>query len=511
VGLISPPPHHDIYSIEDLAQLIYDLKQVNAAQVSVKLVAEEGVGTIAAGCVKALADVVHISGQNGGTGASPLSSIKHAGMPWELGLADAQRSLVDNDLRSRVRLRVDGGFLTGRQVIFAALLGADEFSFGTSAMIAEGCIMLRACHRDTCKPGVATQRPHLRANFTGTPEGVAAYFLFMAEEARGYLAALGLRTLDEAVGRVDLLRQRVTGVERADAMDLSPLLAPPAAEGPRRFVERVELQDPRADLGDQLLADAFRAVWDGDDVDLSYEIRNADRAIGASLSGAIALEYGDVVPRGTARVRLTGTAGQSFAAFLNAGVELDLTGEANDYVGKGMGGGLVVVRPPADDASPLPTLAGNTCLYGATSGELFVAGAVGERFGVRNSGATAVVESAGDHCCEYMTGGTIVVLGPVGRNLGAGMTGGQAFVFDHDHERLISRLNPDLVDAVRPDTASLEEVRWLVERHAELTGSPRSARVLADWAEAAAHVWHVLPKDQVRRFEAGQAARVANV
>ncbi|MGH9234005.1 MAG: glutamate synthase large subunit [Acidimicrobiales bacterium] len=511
VGLISPPPHHDIYSIEDLAQLIYDLKQVNAAQVSVKLVAEEGVGTIAAGCVKALADVVHISGQNGGTGASPLSSIKHAGMPWELGLADAQRSLVDNELRSRVRLRVDGGFLTGRQVIVAALLGADEFSFGTAAMIAEGCIMLRACHRDTCKPGVATQRPHLRANFTGTPEGVAAYFLFMAEEVRGYLASLGLRTLDEAVGRVDLLRQRATGYDRADAMDLSPLLAPPASDGPRRFVERVELQDPRADLGDRLLADAFRAVWDGDDVDLAYDIRNADRAIGASLSGAIALEYADMVPRGTARVRFQGTAGQSFAAFLNAGVELDLTGEANDYVGKGMGGGLVVVRPPANDASPLPTLAGNTCLYGATGGELFVAGAVGERFGVRNSGATAVVESAGDHCCEYMTGGTIVVLGPVGRNLGAGMTGGQAVVFDHDHERLISRLNPDLVDAVRPDSASLEEVRWLVERHAELTGSARAARLLDDWADATAHVWHVLPKDQVRRFEAGQAARVANV
>ncbi|HEX6422452.1 MAG TPA: glutamate synthase-related protein, partial [Acidimicrobiales bacterium] len=512
VGLISPPPHHDIYSIEDLAQLIYDLKQVNAAQVSVKLVAEDGVGTIAAGCVKALADVVHISGQNGGTGASPLSSIKHAGLPWELGLADAQRALVDNGLRSRVRLRVDGGFLTGRQVIVAALLGADEYSFGTAAMIAEGCIMLRACHRDTCKPGVATQRPHLRANFTGTPEGVASYFLFMAEEVRGYLASLGLHSLDEAIGRVDLLRQRTTGNPRADAMDMSPVLAPPGdATGPRRFVERVELQDPRADLGDRLLADAFRPVWDGDDVDLSYEIRNADRAIGAALSGAIALEYGELPPRGTARVKLAGTAGQSFAAFLAHGVELDLTGDANDYVGKGMGGGLVVIRPPDDDASELPTLAGNTCLYGATGGELFAAGGVGERFGVRNSGATAVVESAGDHCCEYMTGGTIVVLGPVGWNLGAGMTGGQAFVFDRDHERLISRLNPDLVDAVRPDMAALEEVRWLVERHAELTGSPRARALLDQWDGAAAQVWHVLPKGQVRRFEEIQAGRVANV
>jgi glutamate synthase domain-containing protein 2/glutamate synthase domain-containing protein 1/glutamate synthase domain-containing protein 3 len=512
VGLISPPPHHDIYSIEDLAQLIYDLKQVNAAQVSVKLVAEDGVGTIAAGCVKALADVVHISGQNGGTGASPLSSIKHAGMPWELGLADAQRALVDNGLRSRVRLRADGGFLTGRQVIVAALLGADEYSFGTAAMIAEGCIMLRACHRDTCKPGVATQRPHLRANFTGTPEGVASYFLFMAEEVRGYLAELGLRSLDEAIGRVDLLRQRSTGNPRADAMDLAPLLAPPAADdGPRRFVERVELQDPRADLGDRLLADAFRPIWDGDDVSLSYEIHNADRSTGASLSGAIALEFGELPPRGTARVELTGTAGQSFAAFLAEGVELHLTGEANDYVGKGMGGGLVVIRPPADDASELPVLAGNTCLYGATGGELLIAGGVGERFAVRNSGAVAVVESAGDHCCEYMTGGTVVVLGAVGWNLGAGMTGGQAFVFDRDHERLISRLNPDLVDAVRPDTASLEEVRWLVERHAELTGSRRAATLLEHWSKAAAQVWHVLPKGQVRRFREGQASRVANV
>jgi glutamate synthase domain-containing protein 2/glutamate synthase domain-containing protein 1/glutamate synthase domain-containing protein 3 len=511
VGLISPPPHHDIYSIEDLAQLIFDLKQVNAAQVSVKLVAEDGVGTIAAGCVKALADVVHISGQNGGTGASPLSSIKHAGLPWELGLADTQQALVDNGMRSRVRVRVDGGFMTGRQVITAALLGADEYSFGTAAMIAEGCIMLRACHRDTCKPGVATQRPHLRANFTGTPEGVAAYFLFMAEEVRRHLATLGLRSMDEAIGRVDLLRQRATGNTRADTMDLSPLLEVRGdPDAPRHFVERVELQDPRSDLGDQLLADAFRLVWDGDEVDLAYEIHNADRAFGAALSGALALEYGQLPPRGTARVRLTGSAGQSFAAFLGHGVELDLTGEANDYVGKGMGGGTVVIRPPADDVSGLPILAGNTCLYGATGGELLIAGGVGERFAVRNSGATAVVEAAGDHCCEYMTGGTIVVLGPVGANLGAGMTGGQAFVFDASFERLIHRINPDLVEAVRPDAAALQEVRWLVERHAELTGSPRSAALLTAWETTSHQVWHVLPKDRVRRIEDSAGAFVSN-
>jgi glutamate synthase (ferredoxin) len=512
VGLISPPPHHDIYSIEDLAQLIYDLKQVNAAQVSVKLVAEDGVGTIAAGVVKALADVVHISGQNGGTGASPLSSIKHAGLPWELGVADTQQALVDNGLRSRVTIRVDGGFLTGRQVIMAALLGADEYSFGTSAMIAEGCIMLRACHRDTCKPGVATQRPHLRANFTGTPEGVAAYMLYVAEEVRGYLALLGLRTMDEAIGRVELLRQRVTGDARADAMELSRLLRAPAdPTAPRGFVERVELQDPRADLGDRLLADAFRAVWDGDDVDLEYSITNADRAIGAALSGAIALEYGEMPPRGTARVRFHGAAGQSFGAFLTHGVELDLTGEANDYVGKGMGGGILVIRPPGDDISDIPVLAGNTCLYGATGGELYLAGAVGERFGVRNSGATAVVEGVGDHGCEYMTGGTIVVLGPVGENLGAGMTGGQAFVWDPLFERLIGRVNADLVEAIRPDSAALDEVRWLIERHLALTGSARAAGLLADWDRTADELWHVLPKDRVRRIEGGLAGRVVSV
>jgi glutamate synthase (ferredoxin) len=514
VGLISPPPHHDIYSIEDLAQLIFDLKQVNAAQVSVKLVAEDGVGTIAAGCVKALADVIHLSGQNGGTGASPLSSIKHAGLPWELGLADTQQALVANGLRSRVRVRVDGGFLTGRQVITAALLGADEYSFGTGAMIAEGCIMLRACHNDTCKPGVATQRPHLRANFAGTPEGVAAYFLFVAEEVRRHLATLGLRSLDEAVGRVDLLNQRTTGNTRADRMDLSPLLVDPVPADdpgqPRRFVERIDLFDPRSDLGDQLLADAYRHIWDGDDVELSYRIRNADRAFGAALSGALALEYGDRPPRGSARVRLTGTAGQSFAAFLGHGVELHLTGEANDYVGKGMGGGLVVIRPPEDDRSDLPILAGNTCLYGATGGDLFIAGGVGERFGVRNSGATAVVEAAGDHCCEYMTGGTIVVLGHVGANLGAGMTGGQAFVLADRFEQLMAHINADLVDAVRPDAAALEEVRWLVERHAELTGSLRAVSLLADWHKAVDHLWHVLPKDRVRRIEESAAERVVN-
>jgi glutamate synthase domain-containing protein 2/glutamate synthase domain-containing protein 1/glutamate synthase domain-containing protein 3 len=509
VGLISPPPHHDVYSIEDLAQLVYDLKQVNRAQVSVKLVAESGVGTVAAGVVKALADVVHLSGASGGTGASPLSSIKHAGLPWELGLAECRTALAENGLRGRVRLRVDGGFLTGRHVLVAALLGADEFSFGTAAMIAEGCIMLRACHRDTCKPGVATQRPHLRANFAGTPEGVAAYFLFVAEEVRRLLASLGLRSVDEAVGRADLLRQRATGDPRTDAVDLSPLLGAPAGDA-RGFVARVPLQDPRSPLGDRLAADAFRAVWDGDEVELRYRITNADRAVGAALGGALALEFGEGRPRGTALARFDGAAGQSFGAFLTDGVELELVGEANDYVGKGMGGGLVVVRPGDDVADgAVPVLAGNTCLYGATGGELFVGGSVGERFAVRNSGAVAVVEGVGDHACEYMTGGTVVVLGAVGSNLGAGMTGGQAFVWDRHLDRLLSRLNGDLVEVVRPGPEDLVELRWLVERHADLTRSSRVAMLLKDWDRAADAIWHVVPKDRVRRIAGGQAGRVA--
>ncbi|MFP5317707.1 MAG: glutamate synthase large subunit [Acidimicrobiia bacterium] len=516
IGLISPPPHHDIYSIEDLAQLIFDLKQVNGlAEVSVKLVAEDNVGTIAAGVAKALAEVIHISGANGGTGASPLMSIKHAGLPWELGVAETQRALMENGLRDRVRLRMDGGLLTGRDVLMAAFLGADEYSFGTAAMIAEGCIMARACHKDTCPAGVATQRPHLRAKFAGTPEGVAAYMLFIAEEVRRGLAALGLRSLDEAIGRVECLRQRQTEDPRADSMDLTPLITPPAdGEAPRRFVRHIDLQKPRSRLGDRLVADAYRQVWDGADIELRYPITNADRTVGAALSGALALEFGDRPPPGTVAVRFDGVAGQSFGAFLGHGMEFELVGEANDYVGKAMAGGRIVIRPPANDASlhasgaPAPSLAGNTCLYGATGGELYLAGAAGERFGVRNSGAVAVVEGVGDHVCEYMTGGTIVVLGPVGYNVGAGMTGGQAFVWD-PNARLTARLNPAMVEAARPDAELLEELRWLVERHHELTGSARAADLLRDWQATIEHTWVVAPIDRIRRMEAQRAGRVA--
>ncbi|MCZ7525129.1 MAG: glutamate synthase-related protein [Acidimicrobiia bacterium] len=502
VGLISPPPHHDIYSIEDLAQLIYDLKQVNpSVEVSVKLVAEAGVGTIACGVAKALADIVMISGANGGTGASPLSSIKHAGLPWELGLAEAQQELVENGLRDRVQLRVDGGFKTGRDVMIATLLGADGYSFGTAVLLAEGCIMVRACHKDTCPTGIATQRPHLRAKFAGTPEGVARYLLFVAEEVRGLLASLGLRSLDEAVGRVELLRQRRVGDLRADSVDLSPLLVAPAdPEAPRRFVAHLPIQRPRSPLDEQLLLDGFRPLWEGDDVELEYTITNADRTVGASLGGAVALEWGgDRLPPGSLTVRFTGSAGQSFGAFLSEGVTLDLVGEANDYLGKGMGGGQIVVRPPDDDAGD-PVLAGNTVLYGATGGQVFLAGRAGERFAVRNSGATAVVEGTGDHACEYMTGGRVVILGSIGYNLGAGMTGGEAFVYDADG-LLSARLNRQLVDATLLDEVQAGELRFLVEQHRELTGSARAAGMLADWEATVRGFWRIAPVDEVSRIE----------
>jgi len=512
VGLISPPPHHDIYSIEDLAQLIFDLKQVNPnADVSVKLVSENGVGTIACGVTKALADVVQISGANGGTGASPLSSIKHAGMPWELGLAETQQALCDNGLRDRVKLRADGGMKTGWDVIVSALLGADEYSFGTIAMIAEGCIMARACHKDTCPAGIATQRPQLRAEkYQGKPEEVAAYMMFMAEEVRTYLAKLGYRTMDEAIGQVQRLRQKTTGRARLDQVDISPLLAEPEDKNaPRHFVASVPAQRPRSELDERLLFDGFRALWDGDHVELSYDIYTADRTIGASLGGAIGLEWGDRSnPAGSVTAAFKGSAGQSFGAFLNKGVTLELTGEAQDYVGKGMGGGRIVVRPPADDQGD-PALIGNTVLYGATGGELFVAGTAGERFMVRNSGATAVVEGAGDHACEYMTGGMAVILGPVGYNLGAGMTGGEAMIYD-PQRTLDTRLNAQLVESRRPSDEAVARLRYLIEEHVRLTGSVKASAMLAGWAEAVEHFRWVVPVGRVAAIERSNEGSVTS-
>jgi glutamate synthase (ferredoxin) len=488
VALISPPPHHDIYSIEDLAQLIFDLKQVNPdADVSVKLVAEAGVGLVAAGVVKALADVVHIAGADGGTGASPLSSIKNAGIPWELGLVDAQRALVANGLRGRVRVRVDGGIKTGRDVVVAALLGADEVSFGTALLLAEGCLMVRTCHVDSCPVGIATQRPELRAKFAATPEMVENYLLLVSEEVRRHLAALGLRSFDDAVGRVDLLqRRRAEG--RAALLELDGLLQQSPGEA-HRYVGEEKPVAAGGELGRRVVAELSAPAP-------LYTICNDDRAVGARLGGTLAR----LESPGQLHFHFDGTAGQSFGAFLPAGVEFLLDGEANDYVGKSLSGGRIVIRPPADDTGD-PCLAGNTVLYGATSGELFLAGSAGERFAVRNSGATAVVEGVGSNACEYMTNGTVVVLGPFGRNVGAGMTGGEVFV--HDPACLLDRrLNGQLVVAEGLDDDAAERLRVLIDRHHAHTGSARAARILSEWSASLGEFRLIRPKDEVRRIEA---------
>jgi glutamate synthase (ferredoxin) len=486
VELISPPPHHDIYSIEDLAQLVFDLKQANpAAAVSVKLVASAGVGLVAAGVAKALADVIHIAGADGGTGASPLASIKHAGVPWELGLTETQRTLVESGLRGRVRLRADGGLKTGRDVIVAALLGADEVAFGTALLIAEGCLMVRSCHLDTCPVGIATQRPELRSKFTATPEAVQGYLLFVAEEVRRYLAALGLRTFAEAVGRADLLRRRETNERRSSSLDLRRL----TDARPGGFTGEAQPCADGGELGQRLAGDAAAALDENRLVELSYSIGNRDRTVGARLGVEIGRRFGAGPPPGRVRARFEGSAGQSFGAFLAAGVELEVVGEANDYVGKGMSGGRIVVVPPCDDAGD-PVLLGNAALYGATGGELFSSGRAGERFAVRNSGATAVVEGVGDHACEYMTGGRVVVLGEVGLNAGAGMSGGELYVLDAAG-RLPLRLNTQLVVAER---YAGEELRALLEAHVRHTGSARAVAILERWHDAEQLFWRVLPR-----------------
>jgi glutamate synthase (ferredoxin) len=483
VALISPPPHHDIYSIEDLAQLIFDLRQVApSAAVSVKLVSEAGVGLVAAGVAKALADVIHIAGADGGTGASPLSSIKNAGAPWELGLVEAQSALVENDLRGRVRLRVDGGIRTGRDVVMAALLGADEVSFGTVLLIAEGCLMVRSCHVDTCPVGIATQRPELRAKFAGTPEMVIRYLINVAEDVRRHLAALGLESFDDAVGRTDLLTTRDAPDGRAQTIDLGPLL-----KSPRGRFEHVAV--PRAaggELGERI---ADGAIASG-----PISISNRDRAVGAYLAGERA-RRATGAPTSIRRLRFEGSAGQSFGAFLSEGIEFELKGEANDYVGKSMSGGRLIVRPPANDAGD-PCLIGNTVLYGATGGELFCAGSAGERFAVRNSGARAVVEGVGAHGCEYMTGGVVVVLGPVGRNFAAGMTGGLAVVHDPDAS-LDDRLNAELVEPGELDVDEARLIRNLIESHAHHTGSARAAAILDSWESELSVFTIVRPRSDV--------------
>jgi glutamate synthase (ferredoxin) len=507
VALISPPPHHDIYSIEDLAQLIYDLKTVNPnAKISVKLVAQMGVGTIAAGVAKGGADVIHLSGANGGTGASPLSSIKNAGLPWEIGLAECHQVLLANGLRTRMTLRTDGGLATGRDVVMAAMLGADEYSFGTSAMIAEGCIMARVCHKNTCPVGVATQDPELRKKFTGTPEMVVRFLVSVAEDVREILAGLGFRSLDEVVGRCEYLQQEVTGRE-AGFMDLSPLLyAPDTGSARRNVLPRNELPVDQEPLGDRIVEQVLASLQANPDapVRLAHKISNVERTVGGKISGQLALRYGDSgLSEGQIRISFAGAAGQSFGAFAIRGLALWLTGEANDYVGKGLGGGEIVIRP-SDEANYIPhqnVILGNTALYGATAGKLFAAGVAGERFGVRNSGATAVIEGAGEHCCEYMTGGTVVVLGETGRNFGAGMTGGQAFIYDVN-ENFERRYNPELIALTRLRGAGELALKSLLVEHFEKSGSQMAKTLLETWETARHFFWHVLPKENVVQIEA---------
>ena len=505
VTLISPPPHHDIYSIEDLAQLIYDLKCANRqARISVKLVSEAGVGTIAAGVAKAGAQVILISGHDGGTGAAPRTSIHNAGLPWELGLAEAHQNLIQNGLRSHVVLETDGKLMSGRDVAIACMLGAEEFGFATAPLVTLGCVMMRVCNLDTCPVGVATQNPELRKRFTGKPEYVVNFMRFVARELREHMARLGVRTVDQLVGRTDLLRVRKPAVnQRAATVDLSAILDSAYAGWPKtRF-------DP-ADAYDFHLEDTVDlrvleqklgvALEKGDHRRLELAVSSTDRAVGTILGSDITLLHGEALPDDTFVVKCTGGGGQSFGAFLPRGLTLELEGDANDYLGKGLSGGRIIVYPPKD--SPFDPaeniLVGNVALYGATSGQAFLNGVTGERFCVRNSGADAVVEGVGDHGCEYMTGGRVVILGPTGRNFAAGMSGGIAYVLDEDHD-LYLRLNKELV-SMGPVTeeGDIEALRGLIQAHAEATGSPKAGRILANFGAWLPKFKKILPHDYDR-------------
>jgi glutamate synthase domain-containing protein 2/glutamate synthase domain-containing protein 3 len=505
VGLISPPPHHDIYSIEDLAQLIYDLKNANPrARIAVKLVAEVGVGTVAAGVAKAHADVVLISGDSGGTGASPLTSLKHAGIPWELGLAETQQVLVMNDLRGRIRVQTDGKLQTGRDVTIAALLGAEEFGFSTAPLVAMGCIMMRKCHLNTCPVGVATQDPVLRAKFQGQPENVINFFFFIAEQVRELMAKLGFRKFEDMVGRVDMLNMRAAIDHwKARGLDFSSILYNP--EVPSRIARRcVQAQDHGLSqaLDYQLIGHAKDAIENKTPVEIKLPIRNVHRTVGAMLSGEIARRYGsEGLPDGTIRFEFTGSAGQSFGAFLAKGVTLKLEGDANDYVGKGLSGGRLIVYPPRQSTF-LPEeniLIGNVVLYGATSGEAFFNGMAGERFAVRNSGATAVVEGLGDHGCEYMTKGLVIVLGRAGRNFAAGMSGGIAYVLDEKGDFAEKRCNLSGVD-LEPvmDSVDVQLLRHWIAEHVEATGSPRAEWILENWSQMLPKFIKIFPHEYKR-------------
>jgi len=520
VTLISPPPHHDIYSIEDLAQLIFDLKNINpTARISVKLVSEAGVGTIAAGVAKAHADVILISGHDGGTGASPLTSIHHSGTPWELGLAETQQVLVMNNLRGRVRLQVDGQLKTGRDVIIGALLGAEEFGFATAPLVASGCIMMRKCHLNTCPVGVATQDPELRKRFPGKPEHIIRYMMFVADEVRALLAELGFRSLDEAVGRVDCIapRRLENGFKKkAGRLDFSEVLYKPreAASNP---VRQVEAQDHnlRGVQDHALIARIKQTTSRNDKVFIDVKIKNSDRAFGTMLSGEIARKYPAYVEPlvdDTITIRATGSAGQSFGAFGARGLTLELVGDANDYVGKGLSGAVLAVHPEKDVAfrAEDQVIVGNTCLYGATSGRAFFNGRAGERFGVRNSGAEAVVEGVGDHGCEYMTGGAVIVLGITGRNFGAGMSGGIAYVFDEDGQ-FLNRCNKDMVALEAMEDPDIARVRALLEEHVERTGSPKAKEILGRWEAATRIFVKVMPSELKRILDDQRTPETAGI
>jgi glutamate synthase (NADPH/NADH) large chain len=510
VTLISPPPHHDIYSIEDLAQLIYDLQAVNpTARVSVKLVSEVGVGTIAAGVAKAHAGAVIIAGDAGGTGASPISSLKHAGLPWELGVAETQQVLVQNNLRGRIRVQADGGMRTGRDLAIATLLGAEEWGVATAALVVQGCIMLRKCHLNTCSVGIATQDPDLRAKFSGRADEVVNFFMMLAEDARRHMAALGFRTLDDMIGRVDRLRRRQEiGHWKADKLVLDQLLSAPSApaDAPRRFAaaQPWSLDDH---IDNQIIPRVGGAIADGKPVELALPIDNTQRAAGTLLSGLIARTVTDPLPEGTITVRLKGSAGQSFGAFLVSGVTLELCGDANDYLGKGLSGGKIIVYPPPESrfAAEENVLIGNTVLYGATAGEIYVHGLAGERFAVRNSGARAVVEGVGDHGCEYMTGGVVVVLGRTGRNFAAGMSGGVAYVFDR--ERVFRRkCNLGMVELEGlVDESEIWLVYGMIEDHVRYTRSAVGRKILDNWELMVSHFVKVMPLDYKRVLQARRA------
>jgi glutamate synthase (NADPH) large chain len=516
VGLISPPPHHDIYSIEDLKQLIHDLKNANPlARVHVKLVAEMGVGTVAAGVSKCKADVVLISGHDGGTGASPLTSLKHAGGPWELGLAETQQTLVMNGLRDRIVVQTDGQLKTGRDVVIAALLGAEEFGFATAPLVVSGCVMMRVCHLDTCPVGVATQNPELRKRFSGKPEFVVNFFEFIATEVRELMAELGFRTMQEMVGHVQSLDTRAA-VEhwKAHGLDLSPILAV-ADNRYGQTLHRSVSQDHglEAALDQALIAECAEAIEHGTPVRLAFPIRNVNRTVGTMLGSTVTRRHGAAgLPDGTIDVALRGSAGQSFGAFVPAGITLRLEGDANDYLGKGLSGGRLVVHPDrsATFLAEENVIAGNVVAYGATSGEIFVRGVVGERFCVRNSGATAVVEGTGDHGCEYMTGGRVVVLGVTGRNFGAGMSGGIAYVFDAD-DRFADRVNYEMVQLHDLDDEDAAFVHDQLERHLVYTGSAVAQRLLADWPVSVDRFRKVMPLDYQRVLTVMKAAQAAGL